>query len=58
MIGIGQQKYFFLEIEVAYSKYGIFMINRKYVLYYLHEAGKLGCKTTNVLIEKNHRISL
>lgn len=51
MIGIGQQ-FFFLEIEVAYSKYGIFIINRKYVLYYLHEAGKRGCKTKNVLIEK------
>ncbi|RDX77112.1 Copia protein, partial [Mucuna pruriens] len=47
---------YFLGIEVAYSKQGIFISKRKYVLDLLKEIGKLGCKTLGVPIEKNHRI--
>ncbi|RDX77240.1 Copia protein, partial [Mucuna pruriens] len=47
---------YFLGIEVAYSKQGIFISQRKYVLDLLKETGKLGCKTSGVPIEQNHRI--
>ncbi|RDX99830.1 hypothetical protein CR513_17073, partial [Mucuna pruriens] len=52
---LGKLKYF-LRIEVAYSKQGIFISQRKYVLDLLKETGKLGCKTSGVPIEQNHRI--
>ncbi|RDX82677.1 hypothetical protein CR513_36506, partial [Mucuna pruriens] len=45
----------FLGIEVAYSKQGIFISQRKYVLDLFKETGKL-CKTSRVPIEHNHRI--
>lgn len=48
---------YFLRIEVAYSKQGIFISQRKYVLDLLKEAEKLGCKTTSVPNEKNHKMS-
>ncbi|RDX79880.1 hypothetical protein CR513_39648, partial [Mucuna pruriens] len=41
---LGKLKYF-LRIEVAYSKQGIFIFQRKYVLDLLKETRKLGCKT-------------
>ncbi|RDY02144.1 hypothetical protein CR513_14444, partial [Mucuna pruriens] len=47
---------YFLGIEVAYSKQGIFISQRKYELDLLKETGKLECKITRVLIEKNHKI--
>lgn len=53
---LGQLKYL-LGIEVAYSKQGIFISQRKYVLDLLKETGKLGCKPTSVPIEQNYRIS-
>lgn len=56
MKDLGQLKYF-LGIEVAYSKQGIFISQRKYVLDLLQETGKLGCKPASVPIEQNHRIS-
>ncbi|RDX98017.1 hypothetical protein CR513_19133, partial [Mucuna pruriens] len=52
---LGKLKYF-LGIEVTYSKQGIFISQRKYVLNLLKETGKLGCKTLGVPIEQNHRI--
>ena len=55
MKDLGKLKYF-LGIEVAYSRHGIFICQRKYILDLLKEAGKLGCKTTGASIEQNHRI--
>ncbi|RDX67459.1 Copia protein, partial [Mucuna pruriens] len=52
---LGKLKYF-LRIEVAYSKQGIFISQRKYVLDLLKETGKFGFKTSGVPIEQNHRI--
>ncbi|RDX71655.1 hypothetical protein CR513_48958, partial [Mucuna pruriens] len=52
---LGKLKYF-LGIEVAYSKQGIFISQRNYVLDLLKEIGKLGYKTSGVPIEQNHRI--
>jgi len=47
---------YFLGIELAYSRQGIFIPQRKYILDLLKKTGKLGCKTTEVPIEQNHRI--
>ena len=47
---------YFLGIEVAYSKLGIFISQRNYVLDLLKETKKLGSKSTNVSIEKNHKL--
>ena len=55
MKDLGKLKYF-LGIKVAYSRQGIFISQRKYIIDLLKETGKLGCKTTGVQIEKNHRI--
>jgi len=55
MKDLGKLKYF-LGIEVAYSRQGIFISQRKYILDLLKEIGKLGCKNTGVPIEQNHRI--
>ncbi|RDY07705.1 hypothetical protein CR513_08152, partial [Mucuna pruriens] len=52
---LGKLKYF-LGIKVAYSKQRIFISQRKNVLDLLKEIGKLGCKTSRVPIEQNHRI--
>ncbi|RDX72242.1 Copia protein, partial [Mucuna pruriens] len=42
---LGKLKYF-LGIEIAYYRKGIFISQRKFVLDQLKETGKLGCKTT------------
>jgi len=55
MKDLGKLKYF-LGIEVAYSRQGIFISQRKYILDLFKETGKLGCKTTGWPIEQNHRI--
>ncbi|RDX81424.1 Copia protein, partial [Mucuna pruriens] len=41
---------------VAYSKQGIFISQRKYVLDLLKEKRKLGCKTLGVPIKQNHGV--
>jgi len=55
MKDLGKLEYF-LGIEVAYSRQGIFISQNKYILDLLKETGMLGCKTTGVPIEQNHRI--
>ena len=47
---------YFLGIEVAHSKEGIFISQQKYVLDLLKETGKLGCKAASTPIEPNHRL--
>ncbi|RDX77850.1 hypothetical protein CR513_41960, partial [Mucuna pruriens] len=48
---LGKLKYF-LGIKVVYSKHGIFISQRKYVLDFLKETGKLGCKTSGYLLSR------
>jgi hypothetical protein len=47
---------YFLGIEVARSKDGIFLSQRKYVLDLLTEAGLLECKPVDTPIVQNHRL--
>ncbi|CAL2268192.1 unnamed protein product [Prunus armeniaca] len=47
---------YFLGIEVAHSKEGIFVSQRKYVLDLLTETGMLACKLVDTPIEQNHRL--
>ncbi|RDX91925.1 putative mitochondrial protein, partial [Mucuna pruriens] len=54
---LGKLKYL-LGIEVTYSKQGIFISQRKYVFDLLRETEKLGCKSIDVPVEKNYRISI
>ncbi|KAK3031254.1 hypothetical protein RJ639_035554 [Escallonia herrerae] len=51
---LGKLKYF-LGIEVAQSKEGIFVSQQKYVLDLLEETSKLGCRPSDTPIEPNHR---
>jgi Reverse transcriptase (RNA-dependent DNA polymerase) len=52
---LGRLKYF-LDIEIAYSKKGLFLSQRKYVLDLLQEIEKLGCKPIDTPIEPNIKI--
>ena len=52
---LGDLKYF-LGIEVARSKHGIFLSQRKYILDFLSKTGMLGCKPVNTPIEQNHKL--
>lgn len=52
---LGDLKYF-LGIEVARSKNGIFLSQRKYILDLLNETGTLGCKPASTPIEQNHKL--
>lgn len=52
---LGDLKYF-LGIEVARSKHGIFLSQRKYVLDLLSETRMLGCKPVKNPIEQNHKL--
>ncbi|KAL5568221.1 hypothetical protein UlMin_024796 [Ulmus minor] len=52
---LGDLKYF-LGIEVARSKHGIFLSQRKYILDLLTETGMLGCKPVDTPIEQNHKL--
>jgi hypothetical protein len=55
MKSLGGLKYF-LGIEVARSKQGIFLSHRKYVLDLLSEVGLLDCKPADTPIVQNHRL--
>jgi hypothetical protein len=52
---LGKLKYF-LGIEVARSKHGLFISQQKYVLDLLKDTGMLGCKPVETPIEQNHRL--
>lgn len=52
---LGNLKYF-LGIEVARSKHGIFLCQRKYILDLLSETGLRGCKPVDTPIEQNHKL--
>ena len=54
MKDLGKLKYF-PGIEVAYSKKGIFISQRQYVIDLLKETCMIDCKTTEVPIEQNHK---
>jgi hypothetical protein len=55
MKNLGGLKYF-LGIEVARSKHGIFLSQRKYILDLLSEVGLLDCKPADTPIIQNHRL--
>jgi hypothetical protein len=55
MKNLGDLKYF-LKIEVARSKHGIFISQRKYTLDLLSETGMLGCKPVDNPMEQNHKL--
>ena len=57
MKDLGQLKYF-LGIEVARSKLGISLSQRKYVLDLLAETGMLDCKPIDTPIEMNHKLAI
>jgi hypothetical protein len=53
MKNLGGLKYF-LGIEVARSRQGIFLSQRKYVLDLLSETGMLDCKPADTPVVQNH----
>jgi hypothetical protein len=57
MKDLGQLKYF-LGIEVARSKRGVFLSQQKYVLDLLTETGMLACKPAETPIEMNHNLGI
>lgn len=52
---LGRLKYF-LGIEVAHSKKGIFISQQKYVTDLLKETGKIGCKPVSTPIDSNQKL--
>lgn len=54
---LGKLQYF-LGIEIARSKDGIFISQRKYILDLLQETGKLGCRPATTPMEKNWKEKL
>ena len=54
---LGDLKYF-LGIEVARSKNGIFLSQRKYILDLLTKTDMLGCKPAKTPMEQNHKLFL
>ena len=54
---LGQLKYF-LGIEVARSKHGVLLSQRKYVLDLLTETGMLDCKPVETPMEMNHKLGI
>jgi len=57
MKDLGQLKYF-LGIEVARSKHGIFLSLRKYMLDLLTETRMLACKPAETPIKMNHKLGI
>lgn len=57
MKNLGHLRYF-LGIEVARSKQGISLSQRKYVLDLLAETGMLDCKPADAPMEMNHKLSM
>ncbi|KAI5349903.1 hypothetical protein L3X38_002794 [Prunus dulcis] len=57
MKSLGDLKYF-LGIEVARSKHGIFLSQRKYILDLLAETRMLDCKPIDTPSEQNHKLGL
>ncbi|KAK6284186.1 hypothetical protein POUND7_003138 [Theobroma cacao] len=57
MKDLGQLKYF-LGIEVARSKQGIFLSQLKYLLDLLTGIGMFACKPTDMPIEMNHKLGI
>ena len=55
MKNLGGLKYF-LGIEIARFKQGIFLSQRKYILDILSEVGLLDCKPADIPIVQNHRL--
>ncbi|XP_042939438.1 uncharacterized mitochondrial protein AtMg00810-like [Carya illinoinensis] len=53
---LGQVKYF-LGLEIAKSRSGIYICQRKYTLEILEDLGLLGCKLVHTPIETNHKLS-
>jgi hypothetical protein len=53
---LGYLKYF-LGIEVAFSRKGLFISQRKYTLDLLKETGKLGCKPASTPIDTKHKLN-
>lgn len=49
---------YFLGLEAAYSRKGIFLNQRKYVLDLLHKTSKLGAKPSDNLVESNCKLTL
>jgi Reverse transcriptase (RNA-dependent DNA polymerase) len=53
---LGKLKYF-LGIEIAHSKKGLFLSQMKYVLDLLKETGKIGCKSLSTPIDSNIKLN-
>jgi Reverse transcriptase (RNA-dependent DNA polymerase) len=53
---LGKLKYF-LGIEIAHSKKGLFLSQRKYVLDLLKETGKIGCRPLSTPINSNIKLN-
>ena len=52
---LGRLKYF-LGIEVAHSKHGIFISQQKYITDLLRDTGKLACKPATTPIDPHHKL--
>jgi Reverse transcriptase (RNA-dependent DNA polymerase) len=53
---LGYLKYF-LEIEIIFSKKGLFLSQRKYILDLLKETGKIGCKSVSTPIDSRNKLN-
>jgi Reverse transcriptase (RNA-dependent DNA polymerase) len=49
---------YFLEIEIAHSRKGLFLSQRKYIIDLLKETGKLGAKPASTPMETNTKLGL
>ncbi|CAL8077607.1 unnamed protein product [Prunus armeniaca] len=57
MKDLGCLKYF-LRVEVTRSKHGLFLSQRKYVMYPLADTGMLDCKPADTPIVENHNLGV